>query len=574
MDYFVYKRKYKKEEWQPCSYDHSSPNVNILLYWCLNCEERIWGAWEYPHINMLKHDAQSYTYENVGYCFTLGFEEMLRKSETKVLPIDHPIYRRIEAYGKEAKNFLELDKCPICGAKLTKSDLTYLGHHYIGRYWSVKEAYDFDEDGMIKFDKNGNAIRLNHFRTISSALSYYRKDLPAASKEKGDSKHKQFLSQCSQSSAIASGQMKKCVLENTDQLMHFLKHLITMEKNIYSVSERLKELYRCEYEYEVCATESTYDLLAEKKKIVADTYEAWTTKQAENPEKGVHVPKYAGTYPSKPVEPKAPNAPTQKKPGLFNKKRVLAEHAALMEQYKKEYAQYEEKLNIYNGELAIYNQKIAQIQEELDKKQAEVVEQAKLAHSKECEELRNKYLAAQQEYDQINGSFDSISTPQIVALKCLQEEITQAEELLLNLHQGKRKVFDTGVIFEKYNDFVAIASFYEYLSSGRCTTLEGPHGAYNLYESEIRMNAIVSQLADVIKSLKQIQKNQFVIYTAINEATNELAALNKATQKMNVTLNAMHGELATISRNTEVTAFYAKKNAELMDTLCFLTALN
>lgn len=566
MDYFVYKRQYKKEEWQPCSYDHNWANVSLIVNHCSNCGERIWGAWECPGVRIGDSNSTSYTYFNASDCFVHGFEEVIRRRGAEILPVDYPIYRRIESYGKEAKKFIELDSCPVCGAKLSKNNLHFRGYPAIA-HWQVQERHDYNKDYTRREDQT--------FYSIGSALQFYRKSLPSSSKYKGDKKHKQFLERCSREcTAIASGCTKKSMIDNVDQLMDFLKHLITMEKNIYSVSGRLKELYRCEYEYEVCATESTYDLLAEKKRIVADTYEAWTTKQAENPEKGVHVPKYAGTYPSKPVEPKAPNAPIQKKPGLFNKKRVLAENAALMEQYKKEYAQYEEKLNIYNGELAIYNQRIAQIQEEQEKKRAELVEHAKLTHSNECEELKNKYFAAQQEYDQINSSSDAVSTPQVVALKYLQEEIAQAEELLLNLHQGKQKVYNTGVIFGKYNDFVAIASFYEYLSSGRCTSLEGPYGAYNLYESEIRMNAIVSQLADVIKSLKQIQKNQFVIYTAISEATNELAALNKATQKMNVTLNAMHGELATISRNTEVTAFYAKKNAELMDTLCFLTALN
>ena len=48
---------------------------------------------------------------------------------------------------------------------------------------------------------------------------------------------------------------------------------------------------------------------------------------------------------------------------------------------------------------------------------------------------------------------------------------------------------------------IAIASFYEYLMAGRCTSLEGTGGAYNLYENEIRMNQIISQLDTVITSL-------------------------------------------------------------------------
>lgn len=436
------------------------------------------------------------------------------------------------------------------------------------------------DDCLQLFDGDASVICQLDSETFfqhRDALHSYSSKLLTASKKKGDSKHRDFLVQCTNTSAAVASARQKCVLEDSDKLRELLNHIVNVEKNIYAVSERLKELYRAEYESEVLAKASVCSRLFEQKEKLETLCESFAAKQAEDPEKSVVVPqltKYSKNYPSKPVEPKAPIAPVLAEPGFFNKKRIVAENAMLTKEYESACMQYEEDLKAYRDKLTVYNEKIAQLQAEREKKRMELIEQAKLTHSEECEELKRKHLEAQQEYDQLIGALDTISTPQIAVLKNLKDEIAQAEELLVKLYQTKQQVQDSGVIFEKYNDFVAIASFYEYLCSGRCTSLEGPHGAYNLYESEIRMNAIVSQLGDVLKSLNQIQRNQFVIYTAINEATNELAALNKAARKINDRLTSMEGELSSINKNTAITAFYTKKNAELLDTLCFLTALN
>lgn len=81
-------------------------------------------------------------------------------------------------------------------------------------------------------------------------------------------------------------------------------------------------------------------------------------------------------------------------------------------------------------------------------------------------------------------------------------------------------------IYSKYRNFVAVCSFYEYITSGRCRSLEGPEGAYNKYEEEIRLNIIISQLDEVIKKLDEIEHGQQLLYSALevcNMRINELS---------------------------------------------------
>ena len=61
-------------------------------------------------------------------------------------------------------------------------------------------------------------------------------------------------------------------------------------------------------------------------------------------------------------------------------------------------------------------------------------------------------------------------------------KITEAEELLKKTFATRNDLYAYDVIFGKYRDVVALSSFYEYLMSGRCTSLVGATGAYNIYE--------------------------------------------------------------------------------------------
>lgn len=81
------------------------------------------------------------------------------------------------------------------------------------------------------------------------------------------------------------------------------------------------------------------------------------------------------------------------------------------------------------------------------------------------------------------------------------------------------------IIYPKYRHFAAVSTIWEYLASERCDTLTGPYGAYNVFENEVRMNRIVSNLEDVSKTLRDIANTlelikgaQYALYEAITGA--------------------------------------------------------
>lgn len=94
-----------------------------------------------------------------------------------------------------------------------------------------------------------------------------------------------------------------------------------------------------------------------------------------------------------------------------------------------------------------------------------------------------------------------------------------------HLKDALEQVYSVDVIFPKYRNLVAVTTIYEYLASGRCDTLEGADGAYNLYEMELRQNIIIGQLSSVLDSLEQIKNSQFTLYSELEESNRKSADL-------------------------------------------------
>ena len=111
-------------------------------------------------------------------------------------------------------------------------------------------------------------------------------------------------------------------------------------------------------------------------------------------------------------------------------------------------------------------------------------------------------------------------------------------------------LYDMNVLYPKYRNLVAVSTIYEYLSSGRCDRLDGPDGAYNLYEMELRQNIIIGQLSSIVENLNQIRNNQFTLY-------NELVSANQRAASV----------LSDIGNNVKISAYQneaAAKNAEAL----------
>ena len=110
-------------------------------------------------------------------------------------------------------------------------------------------------------------------------------------------------------------------------------------------------------------------------------------------------------------------------------------------------------------------------------------------------------------------------------------------------------LYSMNIIFPKYRTIPALAAICEYFMTGRCDELTGPHGAYNLYEEEVRKNTMISQLNTIIANLEQIRSTQYMLYQQVSQ-------IQQTTQRMALSLQRVEGCTYDIRANSEITAYY------------------
>lgn len=156
---------------------------------------------------------------------------------------------------------------------------------------------------------------------------------------------------------------------------------------------------------------------------------------------------------------------------------------------EREEEEYQAKLQEYENNLGQYQLRLSEIESENQKKR----------------DLYRKQLVAYSEEvaDYVNRS----NTERDVLF-----------DAKWKLQAALRNLYEEGIIYPKYQNLVAVSTIYEYLASGRCDRLEGPNGAYNLYEMELRQNIVIGQLSTITEHLEQIKENQYTLYYEIQNA--------------------------------------------------------
>lgn len=142
-------------------------------------------------------------------------------------------------------------------------------------------------------------------------------------------------------------------------------------------------------------------------------------------------------------------------------------------------------------------------------------------------------------------------------LPVLQQALEKGWEKLNETENVLDQYYQLNIIYPKYRGLVPVCTIYEYLKSGRCSSLTGPHGAYNLYESECQANTIIGKLDDIIDRLDQISSSQ--------------TALAQAIERCNANANSVCQAMERVSNNTAAISYYSKVTANNTEYLRWLT---
>lgn len=180
---------------------------------------------------------------------------------------------------------------------------------------------------------------------------------------------------------------------------------------------------------------------------------------------------------------------------------------------------------------------------------------------KEAVEERKAYP---QELDSFHKKQDNIKN----LIECKKENLkTAIPQKILECENNYKKTkkilqdyYNLGFIYPKYRSLVPMCTIYEYLESGRCFSLLGHEGAYNLYESELRMNTIIGKLDDIIYRLDEISANQRLLAREI--------------KRSNEQLDRIYSTLNNIEHNTALTQYYSSVTASNTTYMSWLAAFS
>ena len=184
---------------------------------------------------------------------------------------------------------------------------------------------------------------------------------------------------------------------------------------------------------------------------------------------------------------------------------------------------------------------------------------------------RKRYKNDIKKYEEENKEIDEKNNKQIKLYNenkaIIDDRISNVKKDLKDVEKTMSQYYDLDVIYPKYRNLVALTTFIEYLESGRCKSLYGYTGCYNVYEQELRQNTIIGKLDQVLVQLDQIKKVQFATYLAIQQSNAiQSAMLNTCnemldeTRRENAMLEAQAQDNKIIKRNSEITSTISTLN--------------
>lgn len=193
------------------------------------------------------------------------------------------------------------------------------------------------------------------------------------------------------------------------------------------------------------------------------------------------------------------------------------------------------------------NQKNKKTQEKNEQKKSEY--QAQVKFYNEALELNQKKRQEDEAKRRVKTLF-------------LESQKTEAIKSLVSTTEHLKSIYEKDIIFPKYRNLVIVCSLYEYICAGRCNTLEGHEGAYNILETEIRLDRIISQLDQVIEHLGRIQQNQFMLYSAIQNSNQRLSQIMDSTNRLTSRLDDFYNSSIQLNDQTaEINARIAELQA-------------
>lgn len=125
--------------------------------------------------------------------------------------------------------------------------------------------------------------------------------------------------------------------------------------------------------------------------------------------------------------------------------------------------------------------------------------------------------------------------------QCIDAEISRLTNMLNGTKEILEQYYAMNILHTSYRGLVEVSQIYDYLDSRKCYTLDGPGGAYAVFDVEKRLDKIVTKLDIVIERLDSISANQKMLANVINQSTRAIV------NGVGSFVSQLSGEMSSIS---------------------------
>ena len=178
------------------------------------------------------------------------------------------------------------------------------------------------------------------------------------------------------------------------------------------------------------------------------------------------------------------------------------------------------------------------------------------------EKERDRFEAKQQkertETEDYNRDVRAYNARRSEMIHEFYDAISETDDVRADLYNLYR------VIHPKYRNLAAVCTIYDYFSTGRVSTLQGPDGAYNLYEAELRQNAIIDRLDSIDSKMDDLRRGQYQLYLAVNETNRQLSEFRGEVRQIG-------SDVQSIKASSAVTVACSSATAANTEALKYIT---
>lgn len=182
-----------------------------------------------------------------------------------------------------------------------------------------------------------------------------------------------------------------------------------------------------------------------------------------------------------------------------------------------------------------------------------IISKVRAGRAKERLDVNTKRDINQEKADEQQSLSNSLtlSSRKIQNLNNNEKSLIQTQNMISESYQkassALKKLYSKNLVAPKYHNFNAMATFYEYISTGRCLAVFGPDGVIDTYEDDIKMGIIISTLLDIRDIVADTNAKAGFLCDQAQIANQQLARVNSNLSAIKVSSAATAANTAAIA---------------------------